>query len=102
MGGGAALVPGADPGDGRVDVMVCAATGPAERLALGAALRSGEHGDRDDVAFARGREVLISGEPVEIDADGEVLVDWTRQRWRLDPGAWSLFVPAAAHDDQPG
>lgn len=98
VGGGTALVPGADPGDGLLDVLVSAATGPAERVAFGAALRAGDHGDRDDVAFVRGREVTVTGEPVEIDADGEVLVDWTRQGWRLDPAAWSVFVPAG---DQP-
>ncbi len=93
VGGGTALVPGADPGDGLLDVMVCAATGPAERLAFGAALRAGEHGDRDDVALVRGREVSITGEPVEIDADGEVHPDRAAQRWRLDPAAWSIVVP---------
>jgi diacylglycerol kinase family enzyme len=93
VGGGTALVPGADPGDGLLDVMVCAATGPAERLAFGAALRAGEHGDRDDVALVRGREVSITGEPVEIDADGEVHPDRAAQRWRLDPAAWSILVP---------
>ena len=93
VGGGAALVPGADPGDGLLDVMVSGATGPAERIAFGAALRNGEHGDRDDVAFARGREVTISGDPVEIDADGEVHDGWTAQRWRVDPAAWSIVVP---------
>jgi diacylglycerol kinase family enzyme len=97
VGGGTALVPGADPGDGLLDVMVSAATGPAERLAFGAALRAGEHGDRDDVALVRGREVTITGEAVEIDADGEVQLDWTSQRWRVDPGAWSLLVPPDGH-----
>jgi diacylglycerol kinase family enzyme len=93
VGGGTALVPGADPGDGLLDVLVCAATGPAERLAFGAALRAGEHADRDDVALVRGRDVWITGEPVEIDADGEVHLDWTSQHWRVDPGAWSIVVP---------
>jgi diacylglycerol kinase family enzyme len=93
VGGGTALVPEADPGDGSVDVMVSAATGPAERLAFGAALRSGTHGERDDVVLARGRSVTISGESVDIDADGEVHEGWQRQTWRLDPGAWSIVVP---------
>ena len=103
VGGGTALVPGADPGDGLLDVMVSAATGPAERVAFGAALRAGDHADRDDVVLVRGREVTITGEPVEIDADGEVLDGWTRQRWRVDAGAWSIVVPdGPVDDDQPG
>lgn len=93
VGAGTALVPGADPGDGLLDVMVCAATGPAERVAFGAALRAGDHGNRDDVGFARGREVAIAGGPVDIDADGEVHLHRTAQRWRVDPGAWSIVVP---------
>jgi diacylglycerol kinase family enzyme len=94
VGGGSALVPDADPGDGLLDVLVSAATGPAERVAFGAALRSGSHGDRDDVALARGRVVTIAGDAVDIDADGEVHEGWTTQTWRLDPAAWSVVVPA--------
>ena len=93
VGGGTALAPDADPGDGLLDVLVSAATGPAERVAFGAALRSGRHGDRDDVVLVRGRSVTISGDPVDIDADGEVHEDWARQTWRLDPGAWSVIAP---------
>ena len=101
VGGGTALVPGADPGDGLLDVLVCSATGPAERVAFGAALRAGEHGDRDDVVFVRGREVALTGEPVEIDADGEVHEGWAAQHWRVDPGAWSILVPQSpGPDDQ--
>jgi diacylglycerol kinase family enzyme len=93
VGGGTALVPDADPGDGLVDVLVSAATGPAERVAFGAALRSGRHGERDDVVLVRGREVVITGEPVDVDADGEVHEGWTAQTWRLDPAAWSIVAP---------
>ncbi len=93
VGGGTALCPDADPGDGLLDVLVSAATGPAERVAFGAALRSGRHGERDDVVLARGRELAVSGEAVDIDADGEVHEGWTSQTWRLDPGAWSVVVP---------
>jgi diacylglycerol kinase family enzyme len=93
VGGGTALAPDADPGDGLLDVLVSAATGPAERVAFGAALRSGRHGERDDVVLARGRSVTVSGEPVDIDADGEVHEGWTNQTWRIDPGAWSVLTP---------
>jgi YegS C-terminal NAD kinase beta sandwich-like domain len=93
VGGGAAPAPDADPGDGLLDVLVSAATGPAERVAFGAALRTGSHGDRDDVALARGRVVTIAGDSVDIDADGEVHEGLNDQTWRLDPGAWSILVP---------
>jgi hypothetical protein len=62
-------------------------------VAFGAALRAGSHGDRDDVVLVRGRSVAISGEPVDIDADGEVHEGWTEQTWWIDPGAWSIVVP---------
>jgi diacylglycerol kinase family enzyme len=94
VGGGTALTPDADPGDGLLDVLVSAATGPAERVAFGAALRSGSHGDRDDVVLVRGRSVTISGEPVDIDADGELHEGWSRQSWRIDPAAWSILAPS--------
>ncbi len=93
VGGGTALCPDADPGDGLLDVLVSAATGPAERVAFGAALKSGRHGERDDVVLVRGRSVAVTGEPVDIDADGEVHEGLTGQTWRLDPGAWSIVVP---------
>lgn len=93
IGGGTPLVPDARPDDGLLDVMVCAATGPAERVAYGAALRSGEHVDREDVVVVRGREVTVSGEAVEADADGEVHGPLDRVSWRVEPGAWSILVP---------
>jgi diacylglycerol kinase family enzyme len=92
VGGGTALAPDALPDDGLLDVMVSTATGPAERVAFAAALAQGEHADRDDTVVVRGREVRITGEPVDIDADGEVHQDRTGQTWRVDPAAWSLLV----------
>jgi diacylglycerol kinase family enzyme len=95
VGGGTALAPGALPDDGLLDVMVCSATGPAERVAFGAALRTGEHTGRDDVVVVRGREVTVGGEEVDIDADGELHEGRTAQTWRVDPGAWSIVTPAS-------
>jgi diacylglycerol kinase family enzyme len=93
IGGGTALAPGADPGDGLLDVVVSTATGPAARTAFAAALATGAHVDRDDVLVVRGREVTVSGDPVDLDADGEVEEAVPARTWRVRPGAWSVVVP---------
>ncbi len=95
IGGGTALAPGADPGDGLADVVVSAATGPAARVAFAAALLAGRHGDRDDVVVVRGREVTVSGGPVGLDADGDLLDPVPSRTWRVQPGAWSVPLPVA-------
>ena len=90
IGGGTILCPGADPGDGLLDVVVSCATGPAARVAFGAALRAGTHVERDDVILARGTEVRISGDPVAHDADGELSDEVPDRTYRIESGAWSL------------
>ncbi len=49
IGGGTPLCPMARADDGRLDVVVVAAVGPAARVGFAAALRVGTHLDRDDV-----------------------------------------------------
>ncbi|HEX8582436.1 MAG TPA: hypothetical protein VF640_08905, partial [Acidimicrobiales bacterium] len=83
-----------DPGDGLLDVVVSTAVGPAARVAFGAALRSGEHVDRDDVLSATGREVRIAGDPVPHNADGEVSDPVASRTYRVEPGAWTVIAPA--------
>ena len=90
IGGGTLLCPGARPDDGRLDVMVSCATGPAARTAFGAALRNGTHVERDDVVTAQGTTVRISGDPLGYDADGELEEEVADRTYRLEPGAWSL------------
>jgi diacylglycerol kinase family enzyme len=90
IGGGTLLCPGADPGDGVLDVMVSCATGPAARVAFGNDLRTGSHVDRDDVVTARGTSVDIVGEPVAHDADGELSDEVARRSYRVRAGAWTL------------
>lgn len=91
IGGGTILCPGADPGDGLLDVVVSCATGPAARVAFGAALRAGTHVERDDVLTARGAAVRISGDPVAHDADGELSDEVPDRTYRVEPGAWTLI-----------
>ncbi len=49
VGGGTELTPDADPGDGRLDVMISRAVGPIARLLYAARLGFATHGERDDV-----------------------------------------------------
>ncbi|GAB3200319.1 diacylglycerol kinase family lipid kinase [Geodermatophilus arenarius] len=93
IGGGTALAPGADPGDGLADVVVSAATGPAARAAFAVALLAGRHPARDDVVLVRGREVTVSGGPAGLDADGDLLPPVGARTWRVVPAAWSVSVP---------
>jgi diacylglycerol kinase (ATP) len=93
IGGGTPLFPDADVGDGLLDVVVAAATGPAARVAFGAALRKGEHVDREDVLTVRGAEVRVSGEAVRHNVDGEVTDEISDRAYRVEPGAWQLIRP---------
>ena len=93
IGGGTLLLPHAVPDDGLLDVVVSRATGPIARARYGAALKAGTHLEHPQVHSARGRTVTISGEPVGVNADGEVGDEITRRTWTVQPGAWSLLRP---------
>lgn len=94
IGGGTALHPHAVPDDGLLDVMVSSATGPFARVRFGAALQAGRHLEDPQVCSARGREVVVTGGPVEVNADGELGEACAGvNRWRVIPGAWRLVRP---------
>ena len=93
VGGGTELTPHADPGDGKVDVMVSRSIGPIARLGYGVALMSGRHPERDDVTYLRGRSVTVSGEAFWCSADGEIYGPERHRSWRVEPAAYSLVVP---------
>ncbi|HCB06093.1 MAG TPA: diacylglycerol kinase [Nocardioides bacterium] len=93
VGGGTALTPHADPGDGKVDVMVSRATGPLARIGYGAKLASGRHPERHDVTYLRGSTVTVSGEEFWCSADGEIYGPERHRSWRVEPAAYSLVVP---------
>ncbi len=95
IGGGTPLCPMARADDGRLDVVVVAAVGPAARVGFAAALRVGTHLDRDDVHHLRGTRVQVSGEPVRHNVDGELDGEVTDRGYLVLPGAWSLLVPDA-------
>jgi len=94
VGGGTELTPDADPRDGRLDVMVSFATGALERLAYAWELRRGGHQERQDVVSVRAHQVTVSGEDFFLAADGEISGPERRRSWHLEPGAYSLIVPA--------
>lgn len=93
IGGGTLLVPGACPDDGLLDVVVSYATGPFARVRFGAALAAGTHLQDRDVRTARGRSVSVRGEPVGVNADGELGDEVTARTWTVEPGAWLLLRP---------
>ena len=95
IGGGTRLLPHACPDDGLLDVVVSYATGPFARVRYGAALAAGTHLVDRDVRHARGRSVSVRGEPVGVNADGELGDDVRARTWTVEPGAWSLVRPAA-------
>ncbi|MEV5557003.1 diacylglycerol kinase family protein [Nonomuraea wenchangensis] len=93
IGGGTPLTPDARPDDGLADVVVSYAVSPWGRLAYGVLLRLGRHPERDDVATFRGRAVVVEGEPVPANADGELCPPAPRRSWTLRPAAWRVVAP---------
>lgn len=93
IGGGTPLCAPAEPDDGRLDVVVVAAVGPAARAAFGAALQRGRHLTRDDVEHVRGQDVRILGDPVRYNADGELSRPLRQRRYRIRPAAWRVLAP---------
>jgi diacylglycerol kinase (ATP) len=97
IGGGHVFVPEADPADGRLDVLVCQATGPAARAAFGLAVTRGGHLERDDVAVASGRQVQVRGPGLTWNVDGELWVDRPLDDLTVTvrPGALPMVRPPA-------
>ena len=96
VGGGTPLAPDADPSDGLLDVLVAYAVRATERLSYARELRDGTHTDRDDVMTVRGSTVTVHGQPFSCSADGEVEGNISSRTWHIEPGALSMFAPAAA------
>lgn len=96
VGGGAPVAPGADPTEGRAEVVVSLATGWPARFAYAVALRLGRHHEREDVVRTHGREVtveVVRGAAFRTGSDGELAGPFTSRRWRLVPEAWPLVGP---------
>ena len=94
VGGGAPLLPGAQPDDGLADVLVAAPDSLRRRLALLRALRHGEHVAEPDVVTLSGQRVTLQSDPpVDVDVDGELLDPVAERGWTVAPGAWRVLVP---------
>jgi diacylglycerol kinase family enzyme len=93
IGGGARVAPSASPDDGQVDVVVSFSTGWRARVAFAVALIRGRHPQRHDVIETRGHEVTVSGEPVPLNADGELSELAGSRTWTVLPHAVRVTVP---------
>lgn len=92
VGGGAELLPHADPSDGVLDVAVSFAAPLPRRIAYAWHLRRAEHHKRDDVAYLRGSEVSVRGDALRCTSDGELSEPAAGHTWRVRPGALRMFV----------
>jgi diacylglycerol kinase (ATP) len=93
VGGGTELAPHADPGDGRVDVVVSFAVSPLARLRYAVLLRMGRHLDDTDVVNLRATRVRVFGESFWCNADGELTGPFDSRTWTVEPGTLRLLVP---------
>ncbi len=93
VGGGAEITPEADPGDGKVDVMISFAVGPLARFGYALRFRRGEHHHRGDVRYLRGSTVSISGQSFYCSADGEIYGPESNRTWHVETAAFSMPLP---------
>lgn len=93
VGGGTELTPGADPGDGLLDVVVSRAVGPLARVTYVAGLVRGRHEEQDPVAAVRGRSVTVCGEAFWCSADGELDGPERSRTWHVEPAAYAVLAP---------
>ena len=93
VGGGAPLLPQADPSDGLIDVSVSYTESPRRRIAYAFSVRRGEHHRRDDVIYLTGTEIEVVGDALRCTSDGELTPPSTRHTWRIEPSALTMYVP---------
>ncbi|MCW2841912.1 MAG: hypothetical protein JWR55_3395 [Aeromicrobium sp.] len=93
VGGGAPLLPQADPSDGLIDVSVSYTESPRRRIAYAFSVRRGEHHRRDDVVYLRGTHIEVVGDALRCTSDGELTDPSPRHTWRIEPSALTMYVP---------
>ncbi|WP_323959476.1 diacylglycerol kinase [Arthrobacter sp. JZ12] len=96
VGGGARLIPNANPHDGAVDVVLWESVGRAARVGYALGLKDGDHARRSDVRIGRGQTVeitAVNGDGFGVDNDGELLGPFTERRWAVVCDAWNVIAP---------
>lgn len=92
VGGGTALLPDAEPGDGQLDVAVTYAAALPARLMYAWQLSRRDHHRRDDVIYRRGTSVEVRGDAVPCTSDGELIDPTTQHSWHIEPRALRMWV----------
>ncbi|MGA8987235.1 diacylglycerol/lipid kinase family protein [Aeromicrobium sp.] len=93
VGGGAPLLPQADPSDGELDIAVAYTESPRRRIAYARSIRRGDHHRRDDVVYVRGTRVSVRGDELACTSDGELSPPAAEYAWRIEPGVLTMYVP---------
>lgn len=96
VGGGARLIPDANPHDGFVDVVLWESVGWAARVGYALGLKDGDHARRSDVRIGRGETVQITavdGNGFRVSNDGELWGPFTDRRWEVVRDAWQVIAP---------
>ena len=92
VGGGLPLNPGAQPADGKLDVIVSFAAGPLRRVSYGLDILRARHPERGDVLRRSCDTVTVAGEPFYTSADGEIYGPVPRKTWTLERGALRMML----------
>lgn len=92
VGGGSALCPAADPGDGLLDVLVVRDRGRGERARFGVALQQGDHLRLPGVIHLRGRKVRVQAAVPRWNIDGELEPVAPAFDCTVQPAAWRLVA----------
>jgi YegS/Rv2252/BmrU family lipid kinase len=101
-GGGTKIAPRAEPGDGRLDVVLVGDVSRMDFLALLPDLRAGTHIESPNVLYLRARTIDVDApEPFPVNADGEPLRA-RRYRYRLLERPLQVIVPAESEGDGEG
>jgi diacylglycerol kinase (ATP) len=93
VGGGLPLNPGAEPADGKLDVVVSFAAGPLRRVGYGLDLLRARHPERGDVLRRSCDTVTVAGEPFHVSADGELYGPVPHRTWHVEQGAMCMVLP---------